>query len=259
MSPLKLPSSFKMTHSSKKIPLVNMNNDNLNTSTEKSKTIKFKNVKSPTPKRRDEHTHLKYYIDDHINSRRRDICIKKMKRTLNEISNLNDVENIRSAFTVSEDLATRMKSIIEEFSLNKFKNCITKDILIRIYESHEFQSVRLIANELRKVGLKFQHENEKAAFLLNIFNSLVLYSVIVNKHRPDNIFSWRKEFKTCFFEIGGFYLSLIDISCLILNSETFLSEPRNFNPNSEKLKSFMQGFAISKLESISFGMSIPIR
>lgn len=189
-----------------------------------------------------------------------DFCIKKLKKTLNHMSSFSDEKTNRSPIAVSEDLSNKILKIIDIFSLNKFNNCISREILDKVNESKEFTDVKAIAHELKRVNMtKFSNNEEKACFLLNIFNSLVIFSIITNRHRPDTLYAWRKELKSGLFEIGGYFLSLIDIACFIRNSSIFICEEKNFSFDNERLKHFISKFRISPVNLIAFGISIPIR
>ena len=56
----------------------------------------------------------------------------------------------------------------------------------------------------------------KTCFWLNIFNFLVIFTIVFKKEIPSNYYEWYRFLKNSYYIIGGFEISLYEIENCIL-------------------------------------------
>ena len=67
-------------------------------------------------------------------------------------------------------------------------------------------------SELRLFNLiKLKTVKERVVFWVNIFNSLILFSIFYKKIKLENENEWKKFFNNIYYDIGGNYYLFNDI------------------------------------------------
>uniref|UniRef100_A0A2C9JV79 Uncharacterized protein n=1 Tax=Biomphalaria glabrata TaxID=6526 RepID=A0A2C9JV79_BIOGL len=106
-----------------------------------------------------------------------------------------------------------------------------------IKKSEAFQSYTRLTKELVRVNIEKVSREEKLAFFINIYNALVIHSVII-RGSPNNLWTRYKFFNDSKYIIGGCVYSLQDIENGILRANRRgvgqISKP--FGKNDPRLK-----------------------
>ena len=82
-------------------------------------------------------------------------------------------------------------------------------------------------SELRLFNpVKLKTVKERVVFWVNIFNSLILFSIFYKKIKLENENEWKKFFNNIYYDIGGNYYSFNDIQYILFNKLIFISDSK---------------------------------
>ena len=140
-----------------------------------------------------------------------------------------------------EDISVRLYSLIIKNCLNKISiDLISKKLLLHISNSKEFLEIKYLVAELQAIKLDKINENNnfKTCFWLNIYNFLIIFTIILKNEILLTYYEWYKLQKNSFFNIGGYDISLYEIHNIILQNnqitKELYGESIDFNLNDEK-------------------------
>ena len=171
---------------------------------------------------------------------------------------------------IVEGIAVHIYLFILKKSLHKMQpEIITPKLLLTLQNSIEFQPIKDLVAELQVIDLKYLLEisdKHKSTFWLNIFNFLMIFTVIYRKENLLTYYEWHKLKKNSYFNIGGTNFSLYEIETNILRnnymSKKLFSEmvdfPKGDSRNKFKIDNIIKylNFAISEPMTSSFKLQI---
>ena len=107
-------------------------------------------------------------------------------------------------------------------SLNDIKTKTIEQLLNETSINMNNTGIIEIISELRLFNpIKLKTIKERAIFWINIFNSLLLFTIFYKKVNLANENQWKNFFKHIFFDIGGYNYSFNDIQYILFNKLIF--------------------------------------
>lgn len=170
----------------------------------------------------------------------------------------------KDPLSLGEEICLKTYSMFEKFNLNKYhSDILTPKILQEVAQSSEFANLKESVCELQKVNLtKFSSPKEKICFWLNIFNFLTLFTMILKNELLTSRYEWTRFLKNAYFNIGGYEVSLFEISNSILTnnncSKNIYGEEAKFNSSDFRRKLILEEKG-EKCKLINFGISLPTK
>ena len=134
-----------------------------------------------------------------------------------------------------------MFNFVIKNSLNKYKHdMLSAKLLNELSELKDFSEIKLKVAELQNVNINRIHSNEgKACFWINIYNSLVMFTIIYKKEILSQYYEWYRFLKNSYYNIGGFEISLYEIeNCIItkgINTFNIYGELYSISDNKKSL------------------------
>ena len=120
----------------------------------------------------------------------------------------------------------------------------------------DLEKIKILVEKLKIVNLnKCATTKQKYSFWLNCFNFLIIYALIYTSYSPKQFDDWRKMFRNCQFNIGGYEISLLEIEKGILNCYNYLNEEEQIG-NEYCINKF--GIIEDNI-LINFALSLPIQ
>ena len=179
-------------------------------------------------------------------------------------TNLKNPIIINKTLKVTNPRSFVPNQIIDELfpllsSINTKNNSDLSNAIHYISEK-DFISIQDNIAGLKKVNLvKVVGTNNKICFWLNLFNLLVIFTLIYTQIVPNSINRWKEVLKNAQFDIGGYELSLCDLYFQLLNVNFLIDQAFR---EKQKVNKFINRFAISGLSELEqylivFGLYLP--
>jgi len=127
----------------------------------------------------------------------------------------------RDPISLIEDISVRIFSLILKNSLNKFKpEIFSPNLFSSISNSNEFLEIKYLIYELKCIKLgNLMNDVLKTCFWINVFNFLIIFTLIFKREVPSNYYEWYCFLKNSYFSIGEFEMSLYEIeNCILKNT-----------------------------------------
>ena len=160
--------------------------------------------------------------DENIDFMKKEIIINSYKNKIFEIHGYP-----------SFDIYITNLPLLIFMSMPSIQDIISKNMNDLIEETNlKMQNTGIIEfiSELRLFNpVKLKTSKERAVFWVNIFNSLILFSIFYKKIRLENENEWKQFFNNIYYDIGGDYYSFNDIQYILFNKLIFISN-NNYTP-----------------------------
>lgn len=182
-----------------------------------------------------------------------------MNNTNNATNNLNN--NNKERRTINKSLNTfsnldlTEKNPLSSLNPNSNNNNNIKNII------NNNASTIMDPSKLKLLNFKLKM---KISFWLNLYNYLVIYTILNKKEFISTAFEWTKILKYSYFDIGGLVLSLYEIEQFILRQT---NESTKFTDNFTKVLQSKEEYldilmqdkhSNEKLKFLKFGISYPL-
>lgn len=182
--------------------------------------------------------------------------------TNNIINNYSKIyKTDKDPLTLAEDIGIKILSFISKNSLDKFKpGMITSKFLADLHNTPQFAEIKLFVALLQRINLNKIYSNKcKFCFWLNIFNFLVIFSIIYKKEVLTNYYEWYRFLKNSYYNIGGYEISLYEIQNCILTqgkySQNMYGEEVKFSETDPKSNLYIDSFE----KYMIYGISLPTK
>ncbi len=138
----------------------------------------------------------------------------------NKIFEIHGYPNLDFYFSTLPTLIIKSMPSTKEINL-KSKEEIINETNLKMQNSGIIE----IISELRLVNpIKLKTIKERIVFWVNIFNSLLLFTIFYQKIDLNNENQWKKFFQNIYFDIGGNNYSFNDIQYILFNKLIFINE-----------------------------------
>jgi len=169
----------------------------------------------------------------------------------------------RDPMALAEEISIKIYAFLSKNSLDKYKSeMITPKFLGDLNNSPQFSEIKESVAYLQKIKLnKIQSPKNKICFWLNLFNSLLIFSIIYKKEVLSNYYEWYRFLKNSYFNIGGINISLFEIENFVLTdgqySENVYGEKPKIHLNDPKYNLKIDSYLVDKF--IRFGIFFPTK
>ena len=140
------------------------------------------------------------------------------------------------------------------------KNKLNLHNAIKTISEEDYLAIKNNIGSLKKINIsKITDMNSKICFWLNLFNILLLFTLIYTRIEPNNINQWKEILINAYFDIGGYEIALRNFYFQFLNVN-FLVEQAS--KEKEKLNPLMKRFVVNGIDKFKqyllvFGIHLP--
>ena len=140
------------------------------------------------------------------------------------------------------------------------KNRLNLHNAIKTISEEDYLAIKNNIGGLKKINIsKITDMNSKICFWLNLFNILLLFTLIYTRIEPININHWKDILINAYFDIGGYEIALRDFYFQFLNVN-FLVE--QVSKEKEKINALMKRFVVNGIDKLKqylliFGIHLP--
>jgi hypothetical protein len=171
------------------------------------------------------------------------------------VLNSDAIDEVTDGETSAQQLSERLRKAMLRLKAEHMSELGDKVDYDAISASDGFSSYVAVANKLRAVKLTALSEDERRAFFINIYNSLIIHAIVsgfVRKSYLGAMLARLFLYRTASYNIGGFVFTLDELEHGILRDNAF-SIAENRRPFSDG--DFRLNFIVRKDPRIHFALN----